>query len=169
LVVLLMGGIAASFMSAGTQVAQPAFQTTLLLAPLQVLALLPVYALWALPTVGWLLMVSAWARSKPFLWAVGVPLGGGVLLGWLNRMLHLDWNLHWYWVDVVGRGLVSTVPGTWFVKNLSAGGMPPPTNTTDLLAQSWAMLAAPQIWLGVLAGAAMVAVAIRLRRWREED
>src|SRR5690606_1027796 len=29
---------------------------------------LPVYALWALPTVGWLLMCSAWARSQPFLW-----------------------------------------------------------------------------------------------------
>jgi ABC-2 type transport system permease protein len=35
---------------------------------------LPVYAVWALPTVGWLLLVSAWAKGKPFLWALLVPV-----------------------------------------------------------------------------------------------
>jgi ABC-2 type transport system permease protein len=29
---------------------------------------------WCLPAVGWLLLVSAWARSVPFLWAVGIPI-----------------------------------------------------------------------------------------------
>lgn len=37
------------------------------LTPLRLVALLPVYILWALPTVGWLLMVSSIARSKVFL------------------------------------------------------------------------------------------------------
>ncbi len=46
----------------------------LYLRPVQVLGVLPIYIMWALPTVGWLLLVSAWARSKPFLWAVGTPL-----------------------------------------------------------------------------------------------
>jgi ABC-2 type transport system permease protein len=46
----------------------------LYLSPLRLLSLLPVYILWALPTVGWLLMVSSMARSKVFLWAVGTPL-----------------------------------------------------------------------------------------------
>ncbi|UUZ49351.1 hypothetical protein LP420_02935 [Massilia sp. B-10] len=41
------------------------------LAPLRLIGLLPVYLVWALPTIGWLMMVSAWARSKVFLWAVG--------------------------------------------------------------------------------------------------
>src|SRR5690606_15944162 len=35
-----------------------------LLLSLQYLAAIPVYALWALPTVGWLLLCSSWARSK---------------------------------------------------------------------------------------------------------
>jgi ABC-2 type transport system permease protein len=35
------------------------------LAPLGVVALLPVYVVWALPTVGWLLLVSSWARRPP--------------------------------------------------------------------------------------------------------
>ena len=50
------------------------------LAPFQVASIIPVYMLWALPTVGWLMMVSAWAKTKPFLWAVGAPLLIGVLL-----------------------------------------------------------------------------------------
>ena len=35
---------------------------------------IPLYVLWALPSVGWLLLCSAWARSKPFLWAVALPV-----------------------------------------------------------------------------------------------
>ncbi len=35
---------------------------------------IPVQVLWALPTVGWLLLCSCWARSKPFLWAVLIPV-----------------------------------------------------------------------------------------------
>ncbi len=41
---------------------------------LQILSFIPVYVLWALPTVGYLLFVSSWAKTKPFLWAVGVPV-----------------------------------------------------------------------------------------------
>ncbi|HWJ93709.1 MAG TPA: hypothetical protein VNT33_03240, partial [Telluria sp.] len=40
----------------------------------QFIAAIPVYALWSLPTVGWLLLCSAWARSKPFLWAIMIPV-----------------------------------------------------------------------------------------------
>ena len=47
-----------------------------------VLALLPLYALWALPTVGWLMLCSAAARSKPFLWALIVPIVGCAQRPW---------------------------------------------------------------------------------------
>ena len=36
--------------------------------------------------VGWLLLVSAWTRSKPFLWALLVPLFAGVLVSWFDVM-----------------------------------------------------------------------------------
>ncbi len=39
-----------------------------------VISSLPVYMMWSLPAVGWLMFCSAWARSKPFLWAVLVPV-----------------------------------------------------------------------------------------------
>ena len=38
---------------------------------------IPLYALWALPTAGWLMLCSAWAKSKPFLWAIVLPVGAG--------------------------------------------------------------------------------------------
>ena len=50
------------------------------------LAWIPVYALWALPTVGWLMLCSAWARSKPFLWAVMIPMFAGIFVSWFDLM-----------------------------------------------------------------------------------
>ena len=47
----------------------------------KMIAAIPLSALWALPTVGWLMFISAWARSKPFLWAVAVPVVVGILVG----------------------------------------------------------------------------------------
>ncbi|MFS6583537.1 hypothetical protein WHJ83_14245, partial [Staphylococcus aureus] len=47
---------------------------------------IPLYALWALPSAGWLLLCSAWARGKPFLWAAALPVAVGLMLGWFNLM-----------------------------------------------------------------------------------
>ena len=47
---------------------------------------LPISALWAVPTIGWLLFWSAYVRSKPFLWAVMVPLIVLMLNWWLGKL-----------------------------------------------------------------------------------
>jgi ABC-2 type transport system permease protein len=60
------------------------------LTPLRMIGLLPVYILWALPTVGWLLMVSSMVRSKVFLWAVGTPLVASLLLLWAEKAIRLS-------------------------------------------------------------------------------
>ena len=52
----------------------------------RMLLTLPVDALLALPTVGWLLFWSAYARSKPFLWAVLVPLFAFIANSWIGMM-----------------------------------------------------------------------------------
>jgi ABC-2 type transport system permease protein len=147
---------------------------SLYLAPFQVAAILPVYILWALPTVGWLMMVSAWARTKPFLWAVGVPVLTGVLLMWFNAMAGLHWNTDWFWENIVLRCLLSVVPGTWFAHNgiTNTGnvnvGMHEHSDMGTILTQSWHAMATADMWIGVAAGAAMIYAAIRLRRWRDE-
>lgn len=145
--------------------------TSLYMAPLQIAALFPIYVLWALPTVGWLLMVGAWARSKPFLWAVGAPLLAMGLIAWFNKMFSFGWQLEWFWLNIVGRGLLSLAPGSWFVlsgENIAVpGGMQEP-QMNSLVALSWAQLATPNLWIGVTVGAAMIYTAIRLRRWKDE-
>jgi ABC-2 type transport system permease protein len=36
------------------------------------------------------------------------------------------------------------------------------------LQRSWSILATPQLWIGAIAGVAMILAAVRLRRWRDE-
>lgn len=140
--------------------------------PFQLLAVLPVYALWALPTIGWLLMVSAWARTKPLLWALGVPLLSGMLVAWANKMFGFDWNVGWFWKTILGRLLGSVIPGSWmsYVSQLpivdEAGG--PATAFGVGVSASWGLLASPNIWIGAALGAAMIYAAIRLRSTRDE-
>ena len=80
----------------------------------QFIAAIPVYALWSLPTVGWLLLCSAWARSKPFLWALMIPAFAGIFVSWFDIMQVFDLQSTWFWKNIVARVLLGTVPGSWF-------------------------------------------------------
>ncbi len=167
LVIILMGAAASGLNIFGAVLASPAVYT----APFLIAALVPVYMVWALPTVGWLMMVSAWARTKVFLWAVGVPVLTGVLLLWFNEMFSFGWNLEWFWKNIVGRGLLSVVPGSWFGFVDPDSGMNIDHGSIDfsfLVAQSWKTLASANAWIGAAIGAAMIFVAARLRRWKDE-
>ena len=137
------------------------------LAPIQLVALIPVYLLWALPTIGWLMMVSSWARSKVFLWAVGAPVMSLALMAGANYLFQFHWKTSWYFENIVARGLFGIIPGSWF----SHAGRQPGDHagTTEIFMQSWATLASPDLWIGVAAGAAMIYVAINMRRWRAES
>src|SRR5450432_765872 len=76
--------------------------------------LIPVNALWALPTIGWLLLCSSFVRSKPFLWALLLPVVAGVIVSWVNVMQQMSLPSGWFWQHIVGRALLSLVPGGWF-------------------------------------------------------
>lgn len=138
----------------------------LYLAPLRVLSLLPVYMLWALPTVGWLLMVSSMARSKVFLWAVGGPLLAAMLMGWADKVLRLGVDSSWFLHTIVARILLGVAPGSWvlFTKLEDRQAL----QGQGLTVSSWATLGQPGLWVGAAAGAAMIAVAVWMRRRREE-
>src|SRR5690606_17520361 len=79
---------------------------------LSVLAAIPVYAVWALPAVGWLMLCSAWARSVPFLWAVLLPLLAGVFVTMSNVMRLFGQGADWFWANIVARLLLGVVPFT---------------------------------------------------------
>ncbi len=142
--------------------------------PLRVIAnmlgSIPLYLLWALPTVGWLLLCSAWSRSKPFLWAVILPVAVGIVIGWFNLLGTLNVSNSWYWRDVAARILGSVFPGGWFRHVPGIGG----NNVTELLSslsvsRAYTALASPNLWIGVAAAVVMLAGAIWFRRWRDDS
>ncbi len=136
------------------------------------IAAIPVYALWALPTVGWLMLCSAWSRSKPFLWAIMLPVFAGIFVSWFDMMQAFELGSGWFWKNVVARLLLSVVPGTWIdVSHLEHANFDGPHQLVGLLGiqSMYSALATPQLWIGVLAGAAMIYGAIRLRRWRDDN
>ena len=136
-----------------------------------VLASLPVYILWALPTVGWLMLCSAWARSKPFLWAVLLPVLAAVMISMVDILPQLTIRHDVVWYTLVFRGLLSVVPGTWYTV-LERGGGTEINSPEDLsraidLTSSWQAFATPDLWIGAVFGVACIVGAIYLRRWRE--
>ena len=146
--------------------------------PLGILSMVPVYALWALPSVAWFMLVSAWAKRAPFLWAVGVPVLAGIILSWAEAMFKAGLPHEWFWENVIGRLFGSIVPGVFFAYGntealeqqaqlIDANG-PQAFELSQWVLAGYQTLATPNVWIGVALGAAMIALAIRLRRWRED-
>ena len=134
------------------------------------------FAVWALPTVGWLLLVSAWSKSKPFLWALLVPLFAGILVSWFDVMEMLGMKASWFWTNVVGRLLLGTVNGMDVIyreaKNPAMQNFNP-EGPQDILAlfsaqNTWSAFANLDMWVGAAAGVAMIFAAMHFRRTRDE-
>ncbi len=148
--------------------------TTLIWGPASPLTLsaglltaIPVYALWALPTAGWLLLCSAWAKSKPFLWAVMLPLFAGIIVSTTKLMHVFDMTTGWFWQHIVGRLLLGTVPGMDLVYRLSAGDQARNVESLAALmspAEQLKTLAMPDLWIGAVFGVAFIVLAIVLRK-----
>jgi ABC-2 type transport system permease protein len=148
-------------------------EPNLYLSPLYLLAFLPLYAIWALPTVGWLMMVSSWARSKVFLWAIGTPLVVALVLKWFNFIVgHVSdtvFDVDWFVGEVVARGLTGLVPGIWLSQgDIEVINQQYGLDPLQLLSLSYSTLAQPGTWIAAAVGAGMIYAAMRLRRWRDE-
>lgn len=136
-------------------------------------AWLPIHVLWALPTVGWLLLCSAWARSKPFLWATVLPILAGALVSWFDLLRTVDVASNWFWTQVVARLLTSAWAGMHMLYDPGYAGSPGALSnlaSEDWLPMltGWHLLASPQLWIGALAGVIMIVATIRIVRWRDE-
>ena len=117
---------------------------------------LAVHALWFAPIYGWLLLVSVWARRTPVLWAA----------------------LPFFAICILERMAVATTRFASFVKYRVTGAMQeafvinpqnPDSGIIDRLSQldPLGFLGSPGLWLGLVAAAAFLAAAARLRRYRE--
>lgn len=112
--------------------------------------LLTVHGLWYAPLYGWLLLVSAWARRAPFLWAVLPPF---VICG----VEKIAFNTSYFFALLQER-LVG-----------SADAMAPrgaPDDFMATLAPQLHFFSAPGLWIGLALAAVFLAAAVRLRRYQ---
>ncbi|WP_313642183.1 hypothetical protein [Stenotrophomonas sp.] len=131
---------------------------------------IPVYALWALPTAGWLLLCSSWAKSKPFLWAVMLPVFAGIIVSWFGMMKLFGLNAGWFWGHVVGRLLLGTAPGIDLAYSANdVSGHKLQTMVSGFSPEVlFASLATPELWIGAAVGVVFIVLAIWLRQRRDE-
>ncbi len=135
-----------------------------------VLVALPVQALWALPSVGWLMLCSSAARSKPILWALLLPALVCTIISMMG-ILDIDVPYAKVWYVLFERPVLSAIPGG-FMKVASGHAVLHNGDVRNTLEQlplstSWHAFAAPDLWIGGAVGIAFIAAAIYLRRWRE--
>lgn len=112
--------------------------------------LVTVHALWQAPFFGWLLLVSAWARRTPFLWAFLPPIA----ICYLEKIIFNTTHLLALVTDRIGGGMEALVASGTFP-------MDPMTQLTPMQ-----FLAAPGLWIGLAITAACLAGAARLRHYR---
>lgn len=143
---------------------------------LRMVAALPVGALWALPAVGWLLFWSAFARSKPFLWAVLLPILTIVADKWLGLLGAPHPGSAFSLPHLLGRLLLSIAPGSWLgADGVVVGATRISLNLNDDHvvgsfdpSRIYGLLATADLWIGAAGGLALLAAAIWLRGRRIE-
>jgi ABC-2 type transport system permease protein len=114
--------------------------------------LLAFHSLWWAPFWGWLLLVSAWSRRAPFLWAVLPPLTIGIVE-------KIAFNTMSFTALVQHRFLGGPKGMEARGSGMSMASLTPATPGE--------FLASPGLWLGLAFAAACLAAAVRLRRNRE--
>jgi ABC-2 type transport system permease protein len=109
------------------------------------------HILWYAPLYGWLLLVSAWARRAPWLWAILPPLAIGVVekIAFGSAVFG----------DLLANRFSGGPGGTEFT--VASGMMDPLMQMTP-----GTFLASAGLWVGLVVAAGCVSGAVRLRRRR---
>lgn len=108
--------------------------------------LVTIHVLWYAPIYGYLLMISAWAKRAPFLWAVLPPLGVIIV-----EKIAFGTK---YFSDFLGDRLTGNSSG--------ASSSPMLSSLQELTPLHF--LSSPGLWLGLVAAVIFLAAAVRLRR-----
>jgi len=141
----------AALLVSGLSAAMPTY-FPLLQKPLILLYTLVALALWHAPIYGWLLLVSGWARRATFLWAVLPPIALCVVEKIAFNTSYLTSLLADRFTGFAAAAFALNTHGS--VESLA---QLTPGN----------FLTAPGLWIGLAVAAALLAAAVRLRRYRE--
>lgn len=135
----------------------------LLLAPIQLALLLPLHILWAAPTLAWLFFLSSAVKTKPFLYAIGIPLIGITVLAFANEGFHLGLHMEKMF-GVLSRAYAGLFPGSWI---FSRDGDTKPQFSDGFftfIADCWVMAWNHGLWQGVIFAAVLLYLTVRMRR-----
>ena len=134
-------------------------------------ATLPAHMLLSLLTAGWLLLCSAAVRSKPFLWAVLIPVLLGIANGWIGLMGVPTVPSYLLWGEGIKRLLLGTLvgPPNEIVAQAAFGKFHRDVVNWSITWHGVADLyATPGMWIGAVVGIAMIAGAVWFRRRNSE-
>jgi len=118
--------------------------------------------LWYAPIIGYLMLASAWAPRGPFLWAVLPPVGL-----WVGERAVVG-------SEYVGDFITDRLFGLYSLLGARDGGPRDgdgeieKIGNVDLIGGLREFYAAPDLWLGVVAAALLLAGAMWVRRYRDE-
>jgi len=115
---------------------------------------------WYLPLVGYLLLVSVWARRNAFLWAVLPPVAILIIEGMLAQSHHF--------ADFMGRRFA----GHLMIMEDAARDFTHEDRLPTLgeaLGLAGRVFTTPELWIGLAAAAAFIVVTIRIRRVRDDS
>ncbi len=117
--------------------------------------------LWYAPIAGYLLLVSAWARRAPVLWAT-LPLVLGPVLEWVAfGTRYLQSFIHYRTLGIWA------ILGLGHADIISKHAIHPVGTALQVLDFRGALTAA-DLWLGVVVTAALAYAAIRIRRYHDD-
>jgi len=114
--------------------------------------LLTVHVLWYAPLYAWLLLISAWARRSPFIWAALPPFAVVILERMTFHSSHFIGFLEYRFGG--GRQVVNNMKDNF--------PLDPEMHLTPGI-----FLATPGLWGGLVFAAIFLFAAARLRRYRE--
>jgi len=117
-----------------------------------------VLALWHAPIYAWLLLVSGWARRATFLWAVLPLVAIGVFERLAFRTSYFGALMHNRLGGFAAHAFAFQSPGNAPVD---------PHFIPLALLTPGKFLSTPGLWIGLIVAAAFLALAVRLRRYRE--
>lgn len=115
----------------------------LLLRPVRLLVGYFLNGLWILPAFAWVMCVSSYVAKVPFLWVIGIPWVAGLL----ERIL-----------------FGTTYLGDAVTGHIQSGTLPVPVEgSTYTFSNTFAVLARPGMWGGILLGAGLLYLTIFFR------
>jgi ABC-2 type transport system permease protein len=125
--------------------------------------------LWNAPISGYFLLVSVLARRNAVMWALGIPLLAPLLerivLGTHYIWSFMAYRIHGIWDILANHGDLNFITGQ---ANSDSHFNVPPIDALLGQLHFRAAFLAPDLWLGLIAAAAMIYAATRIRRYRDD-